>query len=154
MLETKNSEVDHSGNTPLNVGRLVDYLATQPDVVAAYLFGSHATGKARPQSDVDVAVLLSQTDGFERFERRLRLMRDVEEAIGRRADVVILNDAPPLLTHRVLKEGNLIFEHDQAARVEFEVRVGQVYTDLAPMRHFFREALFREIQGRGLGGQQ
>ncbi|RME36982.1 MAG: nucleotidyltransferase domain-containing protein, partial [Thermoflexia bacterium] len=35
---------------------LLEYLAAQPDVVAAYLFGSVAEGRARLQSDVDIAV--------------------------------------------------------------------------------------------------
>lgn len=67
----KNNELE------LDIKSLVDYLATQPDVLAAYLFGSYATGKARPQSDVDVAVLLSEADDLERFERRLRLIGEI-----------------------------------------------------------------------------
>ncbi len=155
MPERRNSESDHVVDMPLNTEALVNCLAAQPDVLAAYLFGSYATGEARPESDVDVAVLLSGTDEMERFERRLRLMGEVEEALGRRpADVVVLNDAPPLLAHQVLRHGRLIFERDQAARVEFEVRSGQVYTDLVPMRQFFREALFHEVKEAGLGGRQ
>jgi predicted nucleotidyltransferase len=155
MPEHRNSESNHAVDTPLNIEALVNCLAAQPDVLAAYLFGSYATGKARPESDVDVAVLLSGTDEMERFERRLRLMGEVEEALGRRpADVVVLNDAPPLLAHQVLRNGRLIFERDRTARVEFEVRAGQVYTDLVPMRQFFREALFHEVKEAGLGGRQ
>jgi len=51
---------------------LTEYLAAQPDVIAAYLFGSQATGRARAGSDVDVAVLLDEEDSVARFERRLR----------------------------------------------------------------------------------
>jgi predicted nucleotidyltransferase len=155
MSERRNSESNHAVDTHLNIEALVNCLAAQPDVLAAYLFGSCATGQARPESYVDVAVLLSGTDEMERFERRLRLMGEVEEALGRRpADVVVLNDAPPLLAHQVLRHGRLIFERDRAARVEFEVRAGQVYTDLVPMRQVFREALFYEVKEAGLGGRQ
>jgi predicted nucleotidyltransferase len=155
ILKRKDSESNHPVDTSPNIDALVSCLAAQPDVLAAYLFGSYATGRARPESDVDVAVLLSETDDLERFERRLRLMGEVEETLGRRpADVIVLNDAPPLLAHQVLKHGRLIFERDRAARVEFEVRAGQVYTDLVPMRQFFREALFHEVKEAGLGGRQ
>jgi len=134
---------------------LREYLASQSDVVAGYIFGSMAQGRARPNSDVDVAVLLSDDlDGEARFMRRLRLGTEVEEAIGRRTDLVVLNDAPPLLQHQVLKHGRLVFERDRAARVEFEVRAGKIYADLKPMRWFFQEALFREIQEVGLGGRR
>ena len=134
---------------------LREYLVSQSDVVAGYIFGSMAQGRARPGSDVDVAVLLSDDlDGEARFVRRLRLGAEVEEAIGRRTDLVVLNDAPPLLQHQVLKHGRLVFERDRAARVEFEVRAGKIYADLKPMRRFFQEALFREIQEVGLGGRR
>jgi len=155
MSKRQQNKVPQPANTPLNIEALVDCLDAQPDVLAAYLFGSYATGQVRPGSDVDVAVLLSGEDEVERFERRLRLMGEVEEALGRRpADVVVLNDAPPLLVHQVLKHGRLIYERDRAARVEFEVRAGKTYADLVPMRHFFRESLFREIKESGLGGRQ
>ena len=134
---------------------LCRYLASQSDVVAGYIFGSVAQGRARPGSDVDVAVLLSDDlDGEAQFRRQLRLGTEVEEAIGRRTDLVVLNDAPPLLQHQVLKHGRLVFERDRAARVEFEVRAGKIYADLKPMRRFFQEALFREIQEVGLGGRR
>jgi len=37
---------------------LREALSQRQEVVAAYLFGSYATGRERPDSDVDVAVLL------------------------------------------------------------------------------------------------
>ncbi len=33
-----------------------------PSIVAAYLFGSYATGRVRTESDVDVALLLGEVD--------------------------------------------------------------------------------------------
>ena len=134
---------------------LREYLASQPDVVAGYIFGSRAQGRARPGSDVDVAVLLSDDlDGETRFMRRLRLGGEVEGAIGCRTDLVVLNDAPPLLQHQVLKYGRLVFERDRRARVEFEVGAGKVYADLKPMYDFFTRVLLKEIKEVGLGGRR
>jgi len=137
-----------------DITALTEYLAAQPDVVAAYLFGSRATGRARAASDVDVAVLLNEEDSFARFERRLQLMVEVSDVCGREADVIVLNDAPPLLQHQVLKHGRLLYERDRRARIEFEIRAGKIYADLEPMRRFFRQALFREIKEVGLGGRR
>jgi predicted nucleotidyltransferase len=134
---------------------LLEYLAAQPDVVAVYLFGSVAQGRARPQSDVDIAVLLAaDLDEEACFNRRLRMGWEVERVIGRPTDLVVLNDAPPLLQHQVLKHGRLIFERDRAARVEFEVRAGKIYADLKPMSDFFTKVLFQEIREVGLGGRR
>lgn len=134
---------------------LRDYFAGQPDVLAAYVFGSVAAGHARPESDVDIAVLLrSDLDQEARFYRRLSLSAEVESLLHRSTDLVVLNDAPPILQHQVLTGGRLIFERDRAARVEFEVRAGKIYADLKPMYDFFTEALAREIQEVGLGGRR
>ncbi len=134
---------------------LREYLAGQPDVMAAYVFGSVAQGRARPGSDVDIAILLADDlDEEARFDRRLRIGWEVESLIGRPTDLVVLNDAPPLLQHQVLKHGRLIFERDRAARVEFEVRAGKIYADLKPMYDFFRVMLFQEIREGGLGERQ
>ena len=143
-------ELEHH-RTELNIEALVAYLAAQPDVLAAYLFGSYARGDARPDSDVDLAVLLSTTDEMERFERRLELIGAVGEVLGRRsADLVVLNDSPPLLTHQVLTHGRLIAERDRMARVEFEVRAGKIYADLLPMYEYFSRDLFQKIREVGL----
>ena len=63
-----------------------------------YVFGSVATGRVRPDSDVDVAVLLGTAIGPDRaLNYRLRLMSELGSALGRSdIDVVILNHAPPL----------------------------------------------------------
>ncbi|MFQ6100787.1 MAG: nucleotidyltransferase domain-containing protein [Anaerolineae bacterium] len=131
---------------------LVAFLATQPDVIAAYLFGSLAEGRAKSHSDVDTAILFADaSDPLAVGDRQLQLMGELERFADREVDVVILNTAPPILQHQVLKHGRLLYERDRQARVEFEVRAGQVYADLQPMRHFFKRALFREIQEGGLG---
>jgi len=138
----------------LDVTALTEYLAAQPDVIATYLFGSRVTGRARAESDVDVAVLLDEEDSVARFERRLQLMVEVSDVCDREADVIVLNDAPPILQYQILKHGQLLYECDRRARVEFEVRAGKVYADLEPMRRFFQQALFREIKELGLGGRR
>lgn len=136
------------------VAVLRNYFSSQLDVIAAYLFGSRIAGKARLDSDVDTAVLLSEEDGVARFERRLRLMSEVSEVCGREADVIVLNDAPPLLQHQVLKCRRLLFERDRAARVEFEVRAGKIYADLKPMYDFHTRDLLQKIKEVGLGGRR
>ncbi|MDI6793902.1 MAG: nucleotidyltransferase domain-containing protein [bacterium] len=136
------------------VAALRGYFAAQPDVIVVYLFGSQVTGRTQADSDVDVAVLLKEEDDFIRFERRLRLGNELEKIVGQPVDLIVLNDAPSLLVHQALKEGDLVFGRDREAQIEFEVRAGQMYADLKPMRRFFQQALFQEIKEVGLGGGQ
>ena len=112
--------------------RLRHLLADAPGVLAAYLYGSHARGRAGPLSDVDVALLLDTTNDE---DRRLELTAAIAHAVApARADVVILNDAPLPLAYRVLRDGTVLVSRDDQARVEHWVRTVDRYLDMAPAR--------------------
>lgn len=108
--------------------------AVRPAIQAAYLFGSVATGRARADSDIDIAVLLAASvHPAQMFSYRLDLIADLGSALHRSdVDVVILNQASPLLAHRVLSKGRLIFERSPSARVQFQVRTASRYLDVIP----------------------
>ena len=91
-----------------------------PQIVFAHLFGSRGRGEARPDSDWDVAVYLDERLTVrERFKLRCRLTADLED-FGE-ANVVVLNDAPPLLDHRALM-GRRLVVRDPVALVRYSVK--------------------------------
>lgn len=136
----------------LDEAGLAAFLETQPDVIAAYLFGSLAQGRAHPRSDIDVAVLLAPMDSEAAFARRLRLMEQLRPYADREVSVIVLNTAPPILQNQVLRYGRLLYERERLERARFEVWAGKIYTDLKPMNDFFYRALLKEIEEVGLGG--
>ena len=99
---------------------VVGCMSGRREIQAAYVFGSVATRRARPDSDVDVAVLVDRrVKPVRMLKYRLKLMADLGSALRRSdVDVVILNEAPPLLAHRVLSQGRLVFERSAPARVQ------------------------------------
>jgi predicted nucleotidyltransferase len=147
----------HTHPPVLDEAGLVEFLATQPDIVAAYLFGSLAQGRATPRSDIDIAVLLTRVPDVLAGEcdRQFQLMDDLRRFADRVVDVVILNSASIILQNQILRYGRRLYESDRRARVVFEVRSGQTYVDSKPMRDFFTKVLFTEIKkGGGLGGRR
>ncbi len=95
-------------------------LAEADEVLFAYLFGSRAGTHPRPDSDWDLGVYVSEAlSGRQRFDLRLRLACDLDD-LGR-VDVVVLNDAPPLLAHRALT-GRKLAVRDEIALVRFFVK--------------------------------
>ena len=108
-------------------------------VAAVYLFGSVARGEPRPGSDLDVAVLFEPPPERGTFDSlRLDLRAELESDLGREIDLVVLNHAPPDLTHRVLRDSVLIIEPDPSSRVRFEVRARNEYWDLKPYLDEYR----------------
>jgi len=100
-------------------------------VLVAYLFGSVATGRSRPGSDVDVAIVLEPSVPPERFlELSLEQARRLSTASGLGGiEVVVLNDAPLPLSGRVVSERVVLFSRDEPFRVRFEGKVLKEFLD-------------------------
>ena len=114
-------------------------------VQAAFLFGSRAVGRAREDSDIDVAVLLAGGVADEEPRTRLRTLLEAlaAELAADRLDLVILNEAPPALAFQVLKYGVLAMDRDPVPLHRFRVRVYSEHADFEPVERFFREVTRR-----------
>jgi len=124
-------------------------LGAANDVGFAYLFGSFAKGRPRGGSDVDLAVWLDEEihgDRAARFRRRLALEAELEPALGRRVQVIVLNDASLGLAHNVLAHGRLVLRRDETARVRHYVDHGKRWGDLEPVRRLFGRAMLERIE--------
>jgi predicted nucleotidyltransferase len=107
-------------------------------LVCVYLYGSTARGEARQQSDVDLAVLYAQDPPPTFDGLGLALGSTLERYLGRPVDLLVLNRAPVDLTHRVLRDGVLVYDHDPSARICFEVQARNAYFDLLPYLRQYR----------------
>jgi uncharacterized protein len=118
-----------------------------PEIDIAYLFGSRAKGRARPDSDVDVAIHFAHGVGAEQRERaRERFLDALAERLGAladRVDLVDLDAASSTLAFHVIRDGRRVFVRDPAARVRLEVRIARRYDDDAPRRELFVRAARR-----------
>jgi hypothetical protein len=119
---------------------VIEVCGSRTDVVAVYLFGSVARGTAGPGSDVDVAVLFARNPPALLAGPRFTLEGDLERALGRSVDLVVLNDAPVDLRTRVLRDGRLLIDRDRSARIAFEVRTRNEAFDLQPILAEYRAA--------------
>ena len=129
------------------VDRLGQVLAGEDDVRLAYLFGSRARGGARRDSDYDIAVLLDSATVRDQgtIVRRLagRLGREVSSTL---IDLVVLNDAHPLLSHRILRDGRVLFQRSPEERVRFAIRTIREYQDAQIRREQFSRARMQRLE--------
>ncbi len=117
---------------------LREELETEPDVIAAYLYGSVARGTQRRDSDVDLALLLQQDPPDTLEGLRLNLAARLQNRLGRQVQVVILNRAPCDLAHRVRRDGRILVERNRRRRVAWEVKSRNEYFDMEPIRRLYR----------------
>jgi hypothetical protein len=113
---------------------LVRALESRDEVLEGYLFGSRATGRAQPHSDIDVAVYVdaSRTAGTA-YGYTAELTAHLMAALHtNEIDVVVLNRAPPVLYHRVLRDGRRILARDLRATTTREGYALSRYCDYLP----------------------
>ena len=109
-------------------------LEPRGEILEAYLFGSHATGRAQAHSDIDVAVYINaERAPDEGYGYAAELTSHLMAELRRNEiDVVVLNGAPPVLYHRVLRDGRRILARDLRATTTREGYALSRYCDFLP----------------------
>ena len=107
-------------------------LSRHGGIRVAILFGSLAKGRATPESDLDLAVLM---DAPLSAETKMALIGDLSQAVGRPVDLIDLRVAGEPILGQILKHGIRLLGSD---------------TDYAELikRHLFEEADFMPYRRR------
>ena len=109
--------MSRSGVTEEQIREIARRIGEQPGVVQVWLFGSHATGTAGPDSDVDLlAVYEEEPDAMEAVQRLRRLLFDFATPV----DVMVMGrrqfgrtrDTVGALANFVTRGGRIV--HDGA----------------------------------------
>ncbi len=106
-------------------------LAPHEEIQLAFVFGSAANGKLRPDSDVDVAVLAGKQLST---ELRLALMAELSLALKREVDLVDLYGAWGLILRQVLTTGTLVLKRSGTAHAALLKRMLLDQADMEPLR--------------------
>lgn len=136
---------------------LREFAESHPEVVALYLFGSQASQTSGPLSDLDVALLLEPDLLAERsaqhpFGPRAYYATELQRALARPdVDIVVLHRATPLLAHRVIDRGRLVFCRDDRERSRFHAHALMRYLDTRPLRQLERAYLRRRLRDDRFG---
>ncbi len=114
-------------NVEKKIPLLVDEFSKRNDMVALYLFGSRATNTADDLSDIDIAILLKDKV---HLSAELDLLGDINSLLNTdEIGLVILNNAPLVISYGVLKESKVLCSTDDNARLVFEEYIMKRYFD-------------------------
>jgi uncharacterized protein len=124
---------------------LAPVLARYPAVRAVYLFGSQADASATEASDIDLGIVGSAAD---LRAERLALLADLVREGFDRVDLVLLDDADPVLRFEAVHRNCLLFARPDFDHGAYVSRVLREYFDLEPYLEIQRKA----FKARLLGG--
>lgn len=114
-LDIRKEELDKT------VGELKKY----PQVMAVILFGSYARGKAKPLSDVDLAVIIKDPDK--------RAEAEISSFSSNVFDVAPFHRLPLYIQFEVLKYGKPLFVRDEDYFSQVKFSVLREYLEMSPM---------------------
>jgi len=123
-------------------------------IVAAYLYGSVATGGFHPYSDVDIALVLDEETfadltPYQRLHFELDMEIRIETLTGiDYTEVRVINDAPLKFRGQVACEGIRIYCGDEGRRAEFEIKTWKEYFDYTPYLQMMRQAFWERLNER------
>lgn len=122
-----------------DIDRVVTVVAaTEPSVVAAWVFGSRGRGEARPRSDLDVAILTDGT-GSGIVDR---ISAEITGRTGLDVDVCRLDVAGPVLAYEIVTDGRRVFARNEEIADRHEERVRREYLDTAHLRRVQHHYLY------------
>ncbi len=118
-------------------------LCSFPEVEAAFLFGSVAEGRARADSDIDLALVPGKS-GLK--PRKLEILAAMAEAGLDNIDMVILDTQDPVLRYEAIRQNCLVYARDDFDRGDYYSRGMREYFDFEPVLAVQREAYKRRLE--------
>lgn len=116
------------------------------------VFGSVATGTARPDSDIDIGMIFPRDPNLSLTDE-LTLQTALARASGRNVDIVRLDRAPTLVRWQVVRHGRVLLENEPFAVARFTADSVAEYLDFAPALMRAAETFRRVLAAEGKESQ-
>ncbi len=115
------------------LGQVQRMLKGQPSILAAYLHGSTAKGTARPDSDVDLALLPNPGEHLS-LQFRLECAGELESILGCPVDIGELSSRNLVYAKEVIANGQEIFTTNRFQSELFMATSLAMYAELQQQR--------------------
>jgi predicted nucleotidyltransferase len=135
-----NTETKKQDSAPIT-SRVEAFAKAHSDIAAVYLFGSHATGRQRKRSDLDLGVLFNKDiDGFKRID----LETELSNLLRKDVDLIDMRKSGPFLRHQIYKYGKMIYLDGTDFPFLFRAASIRDYLDTNYLRKIRRAYLYGE----------
>lgn len=113
------------------LSRITGFLNNREDILLAFVFGSFLEGRLTGESDIDIAILFKERPDLSQLSE---IMEGISRITGLETDIVVLNNASPIIKMQVLKKGRVIKKVDDFVYNELFSRTIKEYDDLKRIR--------------------
>ena len=128
------------------------YCADRPEIVASYLFGSQATGKARPDSDVDLGFLLkSDVPRSNYADLSLEYFAQLSRMLRRDIHPLIMNSAGELVLEQIFSKGMSVYGGDSFDCAYFRMTQTVQIAEFAPLRQRMEDNFLERMKEKYSG---
>lgn len=128
----------------LDLDYIKSFLIEELEAELIYLFGSYAVGKARDNSDLDLAFLSSkEIDDYQRFLTAQKMASKLNIDV----DLIDLSEASTVFKTQII-QGKLIFAKNKQQKQQFELLTLKKYSRLNEER---KEIIEKIERGAGNG---
>jgi predicted nucleotidyltransferase len=101
---------------------ITDYFkANSYGTAAVYIFGSQASGKCIPSSDVDIAVLFDRCDPDFIRSRMDEILLRLPKLVRKDVHPVVMNSASEVLLKQIFSKGRCLLVNDSRKLAEFKM---------------------------------
>jgi len=110
-----------------------------PHAAFAFLVGSAATPRFRPDSDIDIAVYWYDQN----FEEKYKVLDQLVGEYNRDVDLISLNDIDVIYGRQVLESGRLLLDQDAGLLLDWKAKQLSAYPDFKRTRSGIEENILR-----------
>ncbi|MDP2860909.1 MAG: nucleotidyltransferase domain-containing protein [bacterium] len=133
------------------IGKFQQVFSQRGEILAVYVFGSRVNGFANSQSDLDMAVFVSDREKISEREI-LRLLANNGVSTSFSLDLSCVDfDSPPIFLYEIIKNGVCVYEKENDSRATIEGEILDIYYDNQHMRniygYYLNESLKKGVYG-------
>ena len=125
--------------------KIAGYFRKKKEVIAVYLFGSHAEGKNRKLSDIDIGILLDEDSLDFANEKKKEYAAVLGRSTRKDIDAIILNLAGEGLLRQVFLKGKCIVVNDSRKLAQSKMVMFAKIAEFGHYRSKMQSGLVRKI---------
>ena len=124
------------------VKKIKSFFKGRNDVSLVFLFGSFVSREMTALSDIDVGIIFYSIPDFYEVNT---IKEDLTALLKRDVDIVLLNNASPVIKMQILKKGILVF---QAGKNNYSTFYGDTVKQYDDLKHIRKKCEDNILKGR------